>query len=111
MTDIDIFSTRFFSEKIVKNLGSLGVLDFLPSSSFPSLFLGGLRSVLFWAVIVLLVLAPTGSSPRHLHGDRWDRASPSRFSFDPLTVRVCVDGVIGFAVVFCLCSRSGVLDP
>ncbi|KAL5773499.1 hypothetical protein ACOSP7_013089 [Xanthoceras sorbifolium] len=94
-----------------RNLGNLGVLDFLPSSSFPSLFLGGLRSVLFWAVVVLLVLAPIGSSPRHLHGDRWDRASPSRFSFDLLTVRVCVGGVIGFAVVLCLCSRSGVLDP
>ncbi|KAL5776324.1 hypothetical protein ACOSP7_009250 [Xanthoceras sorbifolium] len=92
------------------NLGSLGVLDLLPSSSFPSLFLGGLRSVRFWAVFVLLVLAPIGSSPRHLHGDRWDRAFPSRFSFDPLTVRVCGGGVIGFAVAFYLCSRSGILD-
>ncbi|KAL5846532.1 hypothetical protein ACOSQ3_010056 [Xanthoceras sorbifolium] len=79
-------------------------LDFLPSSSVPSLFLGGLRSVLVWAVFVLLVLAPIGSSPRHLHGDRWDRVFPSRFSFDPLSVRVGGGGVIGFAVAFYLCS-------
>ncbi|KAL5854376.1 hypothetical protein ACOSQ4_004178 [Xanthoceras sorbifolium] len=48
----------------------LGSLDLLPSSSFPSLFLGGLRSGLFWDVVVLLVLAPIGFTPRHLHADR-----------------------------------------
>ncbi|KAL5741462.1 hypothetical protein ACOSP7_028194 [Xanthoceras sorbifolium] len=41
----------------------------------------------------------------------WDRAFPSRFSFDPPTVRVYGGGVIGFAVAFYLCSRSGVFDP
>ncbi|KAL5825471.1 hypothetical protein ACOSQ3_021534 [Xanthoceras sorbifolium] len=55
---------------------------------------------MFWAVSVLLVLAPIGSPPRHLHGERWDRAFPSRFSFDPPTVRVYGGGVIGFAVAF-----------
>ncbi|KAL5804324.1 hypothetical protein ACOSQ3_031124 [Xanthoceras sorbifolium] len=44
----------------------------------------------------------------------WDRVSPSSFVFDPLTVRTCAGGVIGFAVLiifarssgFWLCSRS-----
>ncbi|KAL5854094.1 hypothetical protein ACOSQ3_003900 [Xanthoceras sorbifolium] len=100
-----VFHIFLLLSSVRRNLGSLGSLDFLSSSSFPSLFLGGLRSILFWDVVVLLVLVPIGSTPRHLYADRWDRASPSRFFFDPLTVRICAGGVIGFAVVFFSCSR------
>ncbi|KAL5827878.1 hypothetical protein ACOSQ4_019675 [Xanthoceras sorbifolium] len=107
-----VFHIFLLLSSVRRNLGSLGSLDFLPSSSLPSLFLGGLRSGLFWDIVALLVFAPIVSTPRHLHADRWDHASPSRFFFDPLTVCTCAGGVIGFAVVVFSCSswvRSVVL--
>ncbi|KAL5830261.1 hypothetical protein ACOSQ3_019729 [Xanthoceras sorbifolium] len=102
-----VFHIFLLLSSVRRNLGSLGSLDFLPSSSLPSLFLGGLRSGLFWDIVALLVFAPIVSTPRHLHADRWDHASPSRFFFDPLTVCTCAGGVIGFAVVVFSCSRLG----
>ncbi|KAL5838661.1 hypothetical protein ACOSQ3_015830 [Xanthoceras sorbifolium] len=69
-----------------KELGSLGAPEFRPSSPLPSLFLVGCDRV----------------------------CSGSSFVFDPLTVRTCAGGVIGFAVLiifarssgFWLCSRA-----
>ncbi|KAL5811435.1 hypothetical protein ACOSQ4_028003 [Xanthoceras sorbifolium] len=61
-----------------KELGSLGAPEFRPSSPLPSLFLVGC-----------------------------DRVCSGSFVFDPLTVRTCAGGVIGFAVLIFLARSSG----
>ncbi|KAL5801797.1 hypothetical protein ACOSQ3_033429 [Xanthoceras sorbifolium] len=70
-----------------KRFGQLRILG-LPSQQFLSIFLlGGLRSVLFWDVIELLVSAPIGSILRHFRAVGCDQFLSSSFFSDPLTVR------------------------
>ncbi|KAL5843381.1 hypothetical protein ACOSQ4_009339 [Xanthoceras sorbifolium] len=71
----------------IQRFGQLRILG-LPSQQFLSIFLlGGLRSVLFWDIIELLVSAPIGSTLRRFCATGCDRFLPSSFFSDLLTVR------------------------